>query len=118
MKKVDRAMLEWLTPFLPEFKDETKTLEGDKTNHPTQPYVLLVATGLHDHCLLKDSPPDCNHLAIIKERCIHFMGVKFQPSMKAKVATFLWPDFKELAMLSIEEQEEVILSLLQTKLTN
>ena len=68
--------------------------------------------------LPQHSPPDCNHLAIIKERCTHFMGLKFQPSMNANVATFLWPDFKELAMLSTEEQEEVKLSLLNTKLTN
>ncbi|XP_034250235.1 uncharacterized protein LOC117650746 [Thrips palmi] len=105
MEKIDREMLQWLISFLQEFKEETKTLEGDNRNHPTLPYVLLVSTGLRDHCL--PSPDDSHHLAVIKERCLVFLGAKFQPSMKAKVANFLWPDFKELSMLPEEEKEEV-----------
>ena len=100
MQKVDRAMRQWL-----EFKVETKTLAGNYKQHPTLPYVLLVSTGLRDHCLPK--PVDGPHLTATKERCLHFLGCKFLPSMKAKVATFLRPDFKEMMMLPEEEREEV-----------
>ncbi|KAE8738854.1 hypothetical protein FOCC_FOCC015658 [Frankliniella occidentalis] len=105
VEKVSRPVLVWLTKFLEEFKMETKTLEGDNGKHPTLPYVLLVSTGLRDHC--EPALDDCPQLEIIKNRCHQFLCSKFQPSMKAKVATFLWPDYKELSMLSDEERDEV-----------
>ena len=99
-------MLEWLTSFLKEFKVERKTLEGNNTQHPTLPCVLLVSSGLRDHC--DPALEDGYHLAIIKERCLGFLTTKFQPSLKAHVATFLWPDYKELNMLSNDEREKVM----------
>ena len=35
-------MLEWLVPFLEEFKEGSKRLEGDNLTQPTLPFVLLV----------------------------------------------------------------------------
>ncbi|KAK3917805.1 Transposable element Hobo transposase [Frankliniella fusca] len=58
MGKVDRPMLEWLTRFLQEFKEETKTLEGN--DHPTLPFVVLVSSALRDHC--EPSLFDTDHL--------------------------------------------------------
>ncbi|KAK3911400.1 Transposable element Hobo transposase [Frankliniella fusca] len=106
LRKIDRGILQWLTVFLSEFKEETKRLEGNSTGHPTMPYILLVSTGLRDHS--QPALDDCQHLAIIKERCLQFLHSKFVPSMKAKIATFLWPDYKELTMLSRQEKDEVI----------
>lgn len=81
-------------------------MEGSNRGHPTLPYILLASSSLRDHCL--PNGEDGPHLQILKERCARFLEAKFQPSIKAKVATFLWPDFKErLFMLTEEEREEV-----------
>ncbi|KAK3931216.1 Transposable element Hobo transposase [Frankliniella fusca] len=103
MQKIDRDMLKWLTEFLEIFKTETKTLEGN--NHPTLPCVVLASVSLRDNCEpeLLDSP----HLSALKRRCSFFLGEKFNPSIKAKVATFLWPDYKEMPMLSEDERDQV-----------
>ncbi|KAK3930856.1 Transposable element Hobo transposase [Frankliniella fusca] len=103
MEKIDRGMLQWLTDFLEEFKAETKILEGN--DHPTLPCVLLAFFNLRDHC--EPGLLDCNHLEVLKKRFQFFLRSKFQPSMKAKIATFLWPDYKELSMLPECEREEV-----------
>ena len=49
MKKVDQAMLEWLTPFLLEFREETKTLEGDNTGQYQPLDPALRPAGGHRH---------------------------------------------------------------------
>ncbi|KAE8747952.1 hypothetical protein FOCC_FOCC005342, partial [Frankliniella occidentalis] len=105
MRKVDRALLQHLTCFLQDFKSETKILEGNSLTQPTMPYVLLAATSLRDHCEPADG--DCRQIEVARGRCLGFLNDKFKPSMKAKVATFLWPDFKELVMLPQEERDEV-----------
>ncbi|KAK3931211.1 Transposable element Hobo transposase, partial [Frankliniella fusca] len=139
VNNIDRGMLGQLTRFLQEFKEETKTLEGNNIRHraaqrassdarcyaappprgaselarcaalirhPTLPCVLLAATTLRDHC--QPAPEDRPQLLAVKRRCFSLLGEKFQPSMKAKMATFLWPDFKELTMLPEAEKAEVI----------
>ncbi|KAK3916684.1 E3 SUMO-protein ligase ZBED1, partial [Frankliniella fusca] len=105
MRKIDRDMLGWLTKFLLEFKEETKILEGN--DHPTLPFVLLASSALRDHC--EPSFDDCTHLTLLKERCQRFLDM----NIKAKVATFLWPDYKDLTMLPDDEKQEVVAKLRQ-----
>ncbi|KAK3931916.1 Transposable element Hobo transposase, partial [Frankliniella fusca] len=105
MDGVDRQVQEWLVPFLKEFKMETKTLEGNNSTHPTLPFLVLVSAALEDHC--QPSLDDGMHLTLVKARSLCFLNEKFKPSMKAKVALFLWPDYKELLLLSEDERNEV-----------
>ncbi|KAK3912065.1 Transposable element Hobo transposase [Frankliniella fusca] len=103
MEKIDREMLAWLVNFLRAFKEETKTLEGN--DHPTLPFVVLAASALQDDCEL--ALDDSTHLEVVKTRCLKFLNSKFRPSLKAKVATFLWPDYKDLEMIPEAERVEV-----------
>lgn len=99
-------MLRWLVDFLEDFKQNASLLEDDNLKAPTLPYVLLTSSGPRDHC--DPFPDNSEHLRAFKERCHGFLMRKFQPSRRAKVATFLWPDYKKLELLHENEKDELM----------
>ena len=105
MDKVSRSMLRWLVPFLVESKNETTKLEGSNQKYPTLPLDLPSSAFLCDHCEPLRKDPEL--LVLLKARALAFLKAKFQPSMKHKVATFLWPDYKDFEMLSDPERKGV-----------
>ena len=97
--------MQWLVEFLLPFKKHTETLEGEK--YPTMPQVLPLFKKLHKRCApqLLDTPAQ----AALRERAGELVAAKLQPSLKQKVATFLWPKYRHLPMLEEAERQEVSL---------
>ncbi|KAK3925929.1 Transposable element Hobo transposase [Frankliniella fusca] len=95
--------MKWLLQFLLPFREETDTLQGQK--YPTLPFVVLASCQLRDHCepQLLDTDPQ----AVLRARVSAALARKLQPSMAHKIATFLWPQYRHLRMLTDAEREEV-----------
>ncbi|KAK3929191.1 E3 SUMO-protein ligase ZBED1 [Frankliniella fusca] len=96
-----------------EMYDEIAALLGDKPGQQNRMRKIDrdMLSALRDHC--EPSFDDCTHLTLLKERCQRFLDMKFKPSIKAKVATFLWPDYKDLTMLPDDEKQEVVAKVRQ-----
>ncbi|KAK3924635.1 Transposable element Hobo transposase [Frankliniella fusca] len=101
--------MEWLVQFLSTFKVQTDKLQGE--NYPTLPFAVLATRKLQDHCLpvLTDTPLQ----AILRARVGRAVTRKLKPSMTQKIATFLWPQYRHLLMLSDAERDEVYATVRQ-----
>ncbi|KAK3925940.1 E3 SUMO-protein ligase ZBED1 [Frankliniella fusca] len=95
--------MQWLNNFLSVFKDETDLLQGQ--NYPTLPYALLATIDLLEHCdpVLLDSPAQ----AVLRQRASAGVTKKLKITMDQKIATFLWPKYRHLPMLSEKDRKEV-----------
>ncbi|KAK3907126.1 Transposable element Hobo transposase [Frankliniella fusca] len=95
--------MQWLNNFLSVFKDETDLLQGQ--NYPTLPYALLATIDLQEHCdpVLLDSPAQ----AVLRQRASAGVTKKLKITMDQKIATFLWPKYRHLPMLSEKDRKEV-----------
>lgn len=105
MKGVSKEVLQWLERFLEQFHLETTDLEGSGKFYPIRPLNVLAHANLKEHCERKAE--DTHALALLKERAMSFIASKYAPSMMQKVATFLWPNYRHLNMLSADERQEV-----------
>ena len=105
MQGVSKEALEWLEKFLEPFHLEKTDLEGSGKSYPILPLALPANANLREQ--LEVTPNDNYHCILLKQRGLSFMEAKYKPSMKQKVATFLWPNDRHLAMLEPCEREEV-----------
>ncbi|KAE8742122.1 hypothetical protein FOCC_FOCC012329 [Frankliniella occidentalis] len=113
MDNIGKEDLQTMLEFLEPFKEETKKIQGKK--YPTLPLALLSITRLTDHC---DSNFEDSHtLSMLRARCLRLLKEKIEVKMRYKVALFLWPPYKELAMLhpdEISEVHEMVRSMLRS----
>jgi hypothetical protein len=98
--------MQWLVQFLSTFKIQTDRVQGE--NYPTLPFALLATRKLKDHC--QPVPTDTPLQAIFRARVSRAVARKLSPSITQKMATFLWPQYRHLLMLSESERDEVTTS--------
>ncbi|KAH6937319.1 hypothetical protein HPB50_026731 [Hyalomma asiaticum] len=103
---IDRNTIRDLITFLEPFEEATQALEADRC--PTLQLAILhvakIARSLdrpHEHSART------TEMSKIQLRARNFLCTKVKLAMYHKVATFLWPQFRHLRMLSPEEREEV-----------
>lgn len=103
LSSAEQSEISLLIDFLSVFKEETEKLEAE--NSPTLQYYLLSYYRLRKHCL----PNDLDHdgMRNLRQRAYNLLEQKFVPDKLHKIATFLWPQFRNLKMLSANEKEEV-----------
>ena len=92
-----------LIEFLKVFKEETDNLQREID--PSAHLVLLSCCRLLKHCANREN--DNSAIRKLKIKVEQHLKDKFKPSLKQKIATFLWPPFKHLKMLPNVEREEV-----------
>ena len=104
-------VLDFLVTFLKPFYDAQRELEGDK--YPTINLVFLWFDRLTRHCMAK--PGDAPYQQVIRRRHRDWIPRKIQINDYHKIATFLWPKYSQLRMMSSDEKarihEEVTLTL-------
>lgn len=106
MESVNKTTLNGLIEFLQPFKDASDALEEEKS--PTLPLVVLYASVLKKH--LEQAPAsavEAMEIEKIKARARHFLDTKLKISLLHKTATFFWPEFRQLRMLTENERLEV-----------
>lgn len=101
---MDQEKINQLISFLNAFKNETDKLQQE--NQPSVHLVLLSYCRLLKHCKHLDT--DTHEVKGLKTKAEHLIKEKFKPQLVHKIATFLWPPFKHLKMLTEEERQEVI----------
>ena len=92
-----------LVAFLEPFYEAQKELEGDK--YPTLNLVLLWIEKLRRHCYPKVN--DSAQQAAVRKRHEEWLARKVIIDDRHKVATFLWPKFNQLRMMSASERARV-----------
>jgi hypothetical protein len=102
MAHVQHETLQMLLSFLTPFKEASLQLEAD--THATLPLVLPIRFNLLDHLNMLVS--DTHELAELKKHARIIINEKFTTHKLHRVAMFLWSNFRQLRMLSTEEQEE------------
>jgi len=99
----EEGLMKELVDFLEPFRKETEKLQAEKT--PTIQYVLLAFHLLRKHCSPK--PSDSPAIAEIRRRCLKILLEKFDLQGEHKIATFLYPRYRNLRMLPDEERRKV-----------
>jgi hypothetical protein len=102
MAHVHHETLQMLLSFLTLFKEASLQLEAD--THATLPLILPIRFHLLDHLNVLVS--DTRELAELKKHARIILNEKYITHKLHRVATFLWPNFRQLRILSTEEQEE------------
>jgi len=92
-----------LVAFLKVFKEESVDLEAEQT--PTLQLVLLAFQRITDHCAPTET--DTANFKLLRSRALNLLLKKFQIDEMHKIATFLWPDFRHLPILSAQDQSKV-----------
>ncbi|KAL0174601.1 hypothetical protein M9458_030569 [Cirrhinus mrigala] len=93
--------------FLQPFYDAQRELEGDQ--YPTINLVFLWFERLKRHCNRKTT--DSPYQAIIRERHLSWILRKVEIQELQKIATFLWPKYSQLRMLSSSERDNLHLEV-------
>ncbi|KAK7130430.1 hypothetical protein R3I93_019921 [Phoxinus phoxinus] len=96
-------VLDFLIEFLQPFYDAQRELEGDQ--YPTINLVFLWFERLKRHCHRKTT--DSPYQAIIRERHLCWILRKVEIQELQKIATFLWPKYSQLRMLSFSETDDL-----------
>lgn len=105
VKKINnKPLLDALVNLLKPFRDESEDVQANKG-----PTIQLCVSSLHvliDHCQpdFTDEP----EMAALRSRLLCNLEQKAQITLLHKIATFLWPSFRTLLMLSPQERTEVI----------
>jgi len=97
-------VLDFLVEFLQPFYDAQRELEGDQ--YPTINLVFLWFVRLKRHCNKKTT--DSPYQAIIRERHLCWILRKVEIQELQKIATFLWPKYSQLRMLSSSERDNLL----------
>ncbi|XP_055055329.2 uncharacterized protein [Misgurnus anguillicaudatus] len=103
IEKIAPDTLSFLIDFLKPFYEAQRELEGDK--YPTLNRVCLWCEKLKRHCQLNalDSPQQ----AVVRKRHEDWLARKVIIQDLHKIATFLWPKFNQLRMLSQSDRDAV-----------
>jgi hypothetical protein len=95
MSHVQHKTLQTLLSFLTPFKEASLQLEAD--THATLPLVLPIRFNLLDHLNVLVS--DTQELAELKKKHARvILNEKFTTYKLHRVATLLWPNFRQLRM--------------------
>lgn len=101
--KLDRDTLKMLVSLLLPFKIDSEAVQACKT--PTLQLCLPSYSLLLE--LNEPNVADSPEVAIVRSNIHRELSSKSPITMTHKIATFLWPEFRQLSMLDIEEVEEV-----------
>ena len=96
-------VLHFLDELLQPFYEAQRELEGDQ--YSTINLVLLWFERLKRHCGKKTS--DTPYQAIIRGRHLHWILRKVEIKDLHRIATFLWPKYSQLRMLSASERDDL-----------
>jgi hypothetical protein len=99
-----RHLLQMLISFLAPFKEASLKFESDK--FPTLPLVIPVRTKLMQY--LEATAEDLEELVQLKTRARHFIEQKFCVNKLHRIAVFLWPNFRQLRMMTNNEREQTL----------
>lgn len=92
-----------MVEFLKPFREETVKLQAE--DYPTLPLVVPCKSKLQRHCLPKVFETAAQEA--LRERAGGLIETKLRTTMQQKIATFLWPKYRQLLMLPVNEREEV-----------
>lgn len=104
LENISKETLQELVSFLKPFKHASDALECEKM--PSIQLVLLYKLKLLKH--LEVSVSDSALMKCLKERCAHYVDVKYKIFPIHKMSLFLWPEFRQLRMLTEFERTEIL----------
>ncbi|ROL47267.1 hypothetical protein DPX16_6447 [Anabarilius grahami] len=103
IEKIALDTLGFLIDFLKPFYESQRELEGDK--YPTLNRVCLWCEKLKHHC--QPNAQDSPQQAVMRKRHEDWLARKVIIQDLRKIATFLWPIFNQLRMLSHSDRNAV-----------
>lgn len=107
-KLADKPLLDALCVLLKPFWKESKYLQANKT--PTLQLCIPSLQKMEGKCAPRES--DTEELAIVRAAILEQLTTKAQITMKHKIATFLWPQTRQLTMLKTPAEIEEVIHLL------
>jgi len=99
--KLDR--IKYVLEFCEPFETETQRLQGE--GYPTLPFALLSCTRLKKHC--EPNPEDDTMMRRLRQRGMQELSKRMVIQDQHKLATFLWPQFRQMSMLDDAERKRV-----------
>jgi hypothetical protein len=104
---IDQTIVADLIEFLHPFEIHSKKLQGHL--YPTMPYVALSYDVLLAHCYPQER--DSKLKAALRRDAYALLLEKVTITEEHKIATFLWPRFKELRMFPFQAEKQEVVAL-------
>jgi hypothetical protein len=103
IKPDEELKMKQFIELLAAFKEESLKCESEKT--PTIQFVYLAYVRLKEECQPRET--DSQMIRRIRGSLLRELDRHYQPHIRHLVGVFLWPTFRELEMLSPENQKQV-----------